>query len=176
MTCLLLLTRPHIIDKAGLFSIRVVPGDDSLQLVGTPVNKFMATRPYDFTPSLLRGSQVQGPVNFSASNLPGWLRLDTSTGRIFGTPQANDGGTYSGITITASSSSKSATLGPFSIEVSYDGKLKVLNLKSAYTLSPGQVFVVPIVLEDLDAEGFDLYARCLYQPEICRLKARMDAL
>ena len=142
----------HIIDKAGLFSIRVVPGDDSLHLVGTPVNKLMATRPYDFTPSLLRGSQVQGPVNFSASNLPGWLRLDTSTGRIFGTPQANDGGTYSGITITASSSSKSATLGPFSIEVSYDGKLKVLNLKSAYTLSSGQKFVIPIVLEDLDAE------------------------
>ena len=44
----------------------------------------MAMRPYDFKPSLLKGSQVAGVVSFSASNLPDWLRLAASTGRIFG--------------------------------------------------------------------------------------------
>ncbi|MDE0571448.1 MAG: DUF5011 domain-containing protein, partial [Verrucomicrobiales bacterium] len=143
---------PHVHIRSVLFSISVVPSDDSIHLVGSPRTKLMAMRPYDFKPSLLKGSQVEGVVSFSAPNLPDWLRLDASTGRIFGTPLANDGGTYSGITIVASNGFQSAAFGPFSIEVSYDGKLKVLNLDSAYTFSPGENFDIPIVLEDLDGE------------------------
>ena len=146
---------PDVHIRSVLFSIRVVPSDDSLRLVGSPQTKLMAMRPYDFKPSLLKGSQVEGVVSFSASNLPSWLRLDASTGRIFGPPLSNDGGTYSGIMIEASNGIQSAVFGPFSIEVSYDAKLKVLNLDSAYTFLPGEDIDIPIVLEDLD--GDDTY-------------------
>jgi hypothetical protein len=141
---------PHVHIRSVLFSIGVVPNDDSLRLVGSPRTRLMAMRPYDFKPSLLKGSQVAGVVSFSASNLPNWLRLDASTGRIFGTPLANDGGTYSDITIAASNGNQSAVFSPFSIEVSFDGKLKILSLDSAYNFSPGQNFDIPVVLEDLD--------------------------
>ena len=137
---------PHVHIRSVLFSIGVVPNDTSLRLVGSPRTRLMAMRPYDFKPSLLKSSQVAGVVSFSASNLPDWLRLDTSTGRIFGTPLTNDGGTYSSITIAASNGNQSAAFGPFSIEVSYDAKLKVLNLDSAYTFLPGEDIDIPLSL------------------------------
>ena len=56
-------------------------------------------------------------LSFSAENLPAWLTLDGSTGRLYGTPSAADVGTYAGITIAVSDGRSAARLGPFSISV-----------------------------------------------------------
>jgi hypothetical protein len=56
-------------------------------------------------------------VVFHATGLPKWLKFDSSTGAVSGTPGANDVG-YSGhIAITASNDSSSASLTPFTVQV-----------------------------------------------------------
>ena len=57
------------------------------------------------------------PLTFSATNLPVWLRVDQSTGRLSGTPSASDIGMYDGLEIAVSDGVEQATIGPFSVEV-----------------------------------------------------------
>ncbi len=60
-------------------------------------------------------------LTFSAANLPAWLSLNASTGRLTGTAGAGDVGTYAGITITVSDGRASASLAAFSVTVSAVG-------------------------------------------------------
>ena len=70
---------------------------------------------YAFQPS---ASDVDGDtLTFSASNLPAWLAINSSTGRLGGTPPAGSTGTYSGIVVTVSDGKASASLPAFSITV-----------------------------------------------------------
>ncbi|HEY6643521.1 putative Ig domain-containing protein [Povalibacter sp.] len=57
-------------------------------------------------------------LTFSAANLPGWLSLSPSTGRITGSPTAGDVGAYQGITISVSDGQATASLASFAINVS----------------------------------------------------------
>jgi hypothetical protein len=54
---------------------------------------------------------------FSANNLPPWASIDAASGRITGTPAANDLGAYEDITITVADASHRAVTSPFSITV-----------------------------------------------------------
>lgn len=56
-------------------------------------------------------------LSVSASNLPGWLTLDTETGRLSGTPQVGDIRTWTEIGLTVSDGSATATLPVFSLTV-----------------------------------------------------------
>ena len=57
-------------------------------------------------------------LTFSAANLPPWVTLDTSTGRVTGTPTANEVGVYESITITVADNARHVTTSlPFSITV-----------------------------------------------------------
>ncbi len=99
------------------FSITVVvtSSNSGPTISGTPPVQVNANSQYSFTPT---ASDPDGDtLTFSISALPGWASFDNSTGRISGTPGDGDVGTYSGITITVSDGSASATLGPFSITV-----------------------------------------------------------
>lgn len=57
-------------------------------------------------------------LTFSATNLPAWMSLNASTGRLTGTPAAGDVGTYAGIRISVSDGKASASLTAFSVMVS----------------------------------------------------------
>jgi len=57
-------------------------------------------------------------LKFSAANLPAWMSLDSSAGRLTGIPAAADVGTYSGIIISVSDGSATTSLLPFAIAVS----------------------------------------------------------
>ncbi|WP_290612287.1 Ig-like domain-containing protein, partial [Arsukibacterium sp. UBA3155] len=48
---------------------------------------------YDYTP-IASDIDPDATLTFDAVNLPGWLTVDTSNGRIFGTPQQSDVGVY----------------------------------------------------------------------------------
>jgi len=105
----------------GVVSQSATPGTSgasSLSLSGQPRTAVVVGQSYSFQPS---ASAASGNLTFSARNVPAWLSLNTTTGRLSGTPTTSDIATYSGVTITASDGVNSATLGPFSISVVASG-------------------------------------------------------
>ena len=56
-------------------------------------------------------------LRFSATNLPTWASLDTTSGRISGTPGPNDAGLYESISITVADATHKVVTAPFSITV-----------------------------------------------------------
>jgi len=70
---------------------------------------------YSFRPS------AQDPdgdtMQFSISNKPAWASFSKTTGRLYGTPTANDVRRYSGIVISVSDGQTSSSLPSFSIDV-----------------------------------------------------------
>jgi uncharacterized repeat protein (TIGR03806 family) len=74
---------------------------------------------YEFLPDT---SDADGDVlQFRITNQPSWASFDTGTGKLDGTPLANDLGVYDGIEITVSDGINEATLAPFSIMVESAG-------------------------------------------------------
>ena len=57
------------------------------------------------------------PLEFSAQNLPDWLTVVPETGRVRGTPTADDVGVYEDIIVSVSDGTETASLAPFTIEV-----------------------------------------------------------
>jgi Putative Ig domain len=88
-------------------------------ILGQPSTVVLQGTEYAFQPAASGANGHQ--LTFSAANLPAWLTLNVATGRLFGIPAASDLGTYSGLTITVSDGSSTATMGPFSITVAASG-------------------------------------------------------
>jgi hypothetical protein len=97
------------------FAIAVQSTNRAPSISGAPTTSATAGQAYSFQPS---ASDPDGnTLSFSISNKPTWATFSSSTGRLSGTPAAGDVGTYSGITITVSDGTSSASLSSFSIAV-----------------------------------------------------------
>jgi hypothetical protein len=82
---------------------------------GQPGTSIVAGQAYSFRPT---ANDPNGDsLTFTASNLPDWVSINQSTGALSGTPTSTDVGTYSGITITVSDGSATASLTAFAITV-----------------------------------------------------------
>jgi hypothetical protein len=82
---------------------------------GTPPGTVKVDDSYSFTPT---ASDVEGDsLRFSIKNKPTWASFDQQTGKLSGTPETVDIGTYSDIGITVSDVSDSSTLTAFTIVV-----------------------------------------------------------
>jgi hypothetical protein len=86
----------------------------SIALTGTPPATATVGEQYSFQPAL---SSSSAGASFSASGLPPWLSLNSSTGELAGTPAAGNEGTTGHITITANAGGASASTTPFTIKV-----------------------------------------------------------
>ncbi|MCP4299550.1 MAG: hypothetical protein GY783_03100 [Gammaproteobacteria bacterium] len=85
------------------------------QISGSAPPDVMVGQTYSFTPTV---SDADGDaLSFTVSGLPSWASFDDTNGRINGTPQSGDVGTYAGISITVSDGQASTTLGPLTITV-----------------------------------------------------------
>ncbi|HEY7641853.1 MAG TPA: putative Ig domain-containing protein [Steroidobacteraceae bacterium] len=74
-----------------------------------------ASSAYNFTPT---AADADGDtLAFTIDNKPAWAAFNTSTGRLSGTPDAADVGTYSNIAISVSDGHASTALSPFAIAV-----------------------------------------------------------
>ena len=109
---------------------------------------------YAFQPS---ASDVDGDtLTFSVSNTPAWLAINTSTGRLGGTPPAGSAGTYSGIVVTVSDGKASVSLPAFSITVT---KAAPTNSPPTITGSPptgvkaGQEYSFRATVADADGDA-----------------------
>lgn len=121
-------------------SAPVISGTASLELT--------AGETYSFTPTV--SDADDDALSFTVAGLPSWASFDSGTGRIIGTPQEGDIGTYTGITITVSDGQAEDTLGPFTVTV------QAVALGSV-TLS----WVAPTQNEDgttlTDLDGYTIY-------------------
>jgi Putative Ig domain len=100
------------------FSITVAvpnPTNQPPTISGQPPTSVRAGSSYSFTPS---ASDPDGDsLTFSVSNRPAWVTFNSATGTLTGTPGAANVGTYSGIVISVSDGTSSASLPAFSIQV-----------------------------------------------------------
>jgi hypothetical protein len=88
--------------------------EPTITLSGAPPASVVAGNPYVFQPT---DSTTGGTVTFSVSGLPSWASFNSSTGEISGTPTSSNVGVTGDITITASDGSATASLAPFTIDV-----------------------------------------------------------
>ena len=68
-------------------------------LEGKPPRSVIAGQPYYYQPQL--DETVDGQLSYHITNRPSWAKFWTGSGRLFGTPQATDIGTYNNIRIEA---------------------------------------------------------------------------
>lgn len=85
------------------------------RISGRPPASVVAGATYTFTPE---ATDPDGDtIAFTINNKPEWASFDTVTGRLRGTPGANEVGEYRDIYVYASDGQTSSALGPFSIRV-----------------------------------------------------------
>ena len=84
-------------------------------LSGSPSRSVVATNSYSFKPT---ASDSDGDkLSFKISNKPGWAGFDASTGRLNGTPNEGNVGSYKNIVISVTDGTDTVSLSAFSIEV-----------------------------------------------------------
>jgi hypothetical protein len=92
------------------------PGTEQrIGLEGQPPRFVAQGTGYFFEP--VGWSLDEGELQFSIRGKPQWAQFDVHTGRLGGVPLEEDVGRHGGIEITVSDGTRSATLGPFSIDV-----------------------------------------------------------
>ena len=84
-------------------------------IAGSPSSSVLEGEQYDFTPS---ATDPDGDsLEFTISRKPSWATFDPATGRLSGTPDGEDVGNFTNISISVSDSQAAASLGNFSITV-----------------------------------------------------------
>jgi hypothetical protein len=84
-------------------------------ITGTPATSAVIGTAYTFTPT---AADPDGqPLTFAIRNRPAWATFDTATGRLQGTPQAANAGTFADIAISVSDGQDAVALPPFNIVV-----------------------------------------------------------
>jgi hypothetical protein len=97
------------------FSISVVATNSAPQISGTPSPMVNVGQSYSFTPT---ASDPDGDnLTFNIQNMPRWAQFDTTTGKLTGTPQVGDEGSYANTSISVSDGSLIDTLPGFTITV-----------------------------------------------------------
>jgi hypothetical protein len=82
-------------------------------IIGTPTTNLSINQAYSFIPTV--SGNDGSPLTFSISSQPSWASFDTSTGALTGTPTAV--GTTTGIVISVSNGTDTATLTAFDMAV-----------------------------------------------------------
>jgi hypothetical protein len=118
------------------FSITVKSGASTpaMTIGGTPSGSAKVGTAYSFRPSV---SNASGTVSFSVANKPSWATFNISTGQLGGTPAAGNVGTFSNVTISASTSSATAKLAPFAITVTAPAPPPPANAAPSISGTPG---------------------------------------
>lgn len=85
------------------------------RISGSPSNQATVGQQWSFQPAI---SDPDGDnLNITASNLPGWLSLDTNSGRLRGTPTDADVQTWNGIRLSVSDGEATTSLPAFALTV-----------------------------------------------------------
>jgi hypothetical protein len=86
-----------------------------LIISGSPAQSVSVGAAYEFRPTATAANNAK--LSFSIKNQPAWAKFDTATGTLSGTPAAANVGTYAQVSIAVSDGVSSASLAPFSVNV-----------------------------------------------------------
>jgi hypothetical protein len=114
------------------FSITVQPANQTPVISGTPSASADVGKLYSFTPTAT-DADPDTTLTFSISNKPSWAGFSTSTGTLSGTPASTDVGATSGIVISVSDGTATASLPAFTITVKALNQAPVASDRSAST-------------------------------------------
>ncbi|BDX07891.1 putative Ig domain-containing protein [Planctobacterium marinum] len=143
----------------GAFSIEVVARNSAPVISGSPRTAITQGVSYSFTPS---ATDADGDsLSYSASGLPGWLSVDTTTGALSGTPNADDVGVTGTIVVTVTDGTDSASLTGFTITVTEANAIPVATDSSVTVDEDTSIAITPDVV---DGDGDSLTLTVLTQP------------
>jgi len=118
---------------------------------GMPGKSAITDLAYDFQPA---ASDTDGDtLVFSITGKPVWADFDTDTGHLSGIPTISDVGTYSGIVITVTDGTDTASLAAFSIQVSEPVQMGSFDLN--WTAPTSRSDGTPLSLSDIS--GYRIY-------------------
>lgn len=141
------------------FTINVTASNAPPTISGNPANTVLENVAYVFQPS---ASDPDGdPLTFTISNRPAWATFNGSTGRLQGTPDAGDVGTYGNIRISATDGAATANLAAFSVTVTEVNDPPTISGTPATTVTQGvQYSFTPSASDpDGDALTFSILSR-----------------
>ncbi len=119
----------------GPFTITVSNTNDAPVISGVPASNIAEDSSYNFLPN---ASDPDGDnLSFSIQNRPGWASFNSTTGRLSGTPDNGDVGTYNNIKVTVSDGKISSSIGPFNIAVNNTNDAPIINGVPASTVDEG---------------------------------------
>jgi hypothetical protein len=105
-----------LVPMATNTNVDTAPVNTAPMISGVPAGSVTANEGYSFQPS---ASDADGDqLTFNISNKPAWAGFSTSSGRLSGTPTDSQVNTYSGIVISVTDGTDTASLPVFSIIVS----------------------------------------------------------
>ena len=126
-------------------------------LSGTPATSAAPGNTYSFSPA---ANDPDGDtLSFSISGRPSWANFDTTSGRLSGTPDDGDVGTYSGIVISASDGELTTSLPAFAIAVeASSNSAPTLSGTPPSSVTAGSPYSFTPVANDADGDllGFDV--------------------
>ncbi|UUA74053.1 DUF4347 domain-containing protein [Cellvibrio sp. QJXJ] len=108
------------------FDLTVVNTNDAPLISGTPTTSVDQDVAYSFTPTA-SDVDVGDVLTYSITNKPTWAAFDTATGALTGTPTNTDVGTTTGIVITVSDGTLSASLAAFDLTVTNVNEAPVIS-------------------------------------------------
>jgi hypothetical protein len=120
-------------------------------IAGSPASSVVAGQSYSYTPY---ADDADGDLlTFSIQNRPVWATFSSSTGRLSGTPTSTQVGSYGNIVISVSDGKASASLAPFSIQVTAPpNRAPTITGQPATTVTAGQVYSFTPTASDLDGD------------------------
>ncbi|XOV78791.1 MAG: tandem-95 repeat protein [Aestuariibacter sp.] len=133
------------------FNLEVLARNTAPEISGNPRTAITQGKEYRFTPT---ASDTDGDdLTFSIENMPDWGSFTATTGALTGIPTADDVGTFDGIVISVSDGQDTASLAPFSINVTAAN-----NAPSASdsTVTVAEDSDVDIIAEVSDPDGDEL--------------------
>jgi len=120
---------------------------------GAPVTRVVAGKAYSFQPSASDANR--DTLVFSVTSKPSWARLDKTTGRLYGTPSADQVGVYEEVEIMVTDGIARVKLPKFNITVSADpktGRAPTISGTPAATAKVGKPYVFQPTSLDMDGD------------------------
>ena len=143
------------------FSITVQAANQTPVISGSPSTTVDAGDLYSFTPTA-SDADPETTLTFSISNKPVWASFSASSGALSGTPTSTDVGATSGIVISVSDGTASASLPAFTLTVVASNQAPVVVDRSA-TLEEDTPLSLTLTAQDPDQD--ELSYEIVAQPE-----------
>ncbi|WP_323814972.1 putative Ig domain-containing protein [Cellvibrio sp. NN19] len=131
------------------FDITVTNVNDAPTIGGLPATSVAQDTPYSFTPSA-DDIDVGDVLTFSITNKPSWAVFDPATGALTGTPTNADVGTTTGIVITVSDGSLSASRPAFDLTVTNVNDAPVISGTPATSVDQDVAYSFTPTASDID--------------------------